>query len=1617
MKSIVFFDLETDTQGKQVLDMGATNYRDGQFHSNDMVGFSKFLQDAEYLCGHNVFEHDFKYVKNAILQSPIRKFIDTLYLSPLLFPLKPHHDIWKEYKIISEDEQNNPYLDSILARQLFYEEVSIFNKLDNRLKSIYYALLHDKREFRDFFKYVDFASECNCVELIEEYFKDRICYNADVAKYVANNPVELAYSLALINTTENKFVTPYWVSWKFPRVENVIYDLRNRRCIEGCNYCNNTINPLKALNKYFHYDEFRSYEREPLQERAVSAAIDGKSLLAIFPTGGGKSLTFQLPALVQGEAVRGLTVVISPLQSLMKDQVDNLDQKGITGAVTINGAIDPIERNKAYDLVEDGSASLLYISPESLRSKSIESLLLKRNVVRFVIDEAHCFSSWGQDFRVDYMYIGDFIKQYQEKKQLDENIPVSCFTATAKQKVIDDILSYFETKLSLKLEVFRSDAQRTNLKYYVYNQGSAEEKYQELRRILDSHNCPTIVYVSRTARTKNLADRLNQDGISGGAVYYHGQMDRQERLDNQDKFMKGENRIIVATTAFGMGVDKDNVGLVVHYDISTSLEDYVQESGRGGRGKGTSAECFVLFDEEDLNKHFILLNQSKLQQKEIKQVWKAIKDFTKIRNTTSQSALEIARAAGWDDTVNQREMESRIRTAIAALEEVGFIKRGQNMPRIYANSLLVNNMLEARNSIIASQKFANDKDKQDAIRLIKSLISAKSHEALDNCEGETRVDYLSDRLGIVKENIIRIINALREERILADAKDLIALIKSNGRANASLAILSEYAKIEKLIIEVVSEEEKRINLKEINKIFEESIPTVNIKKIRDILNFYEIKHLIKKANTEIKDLIIVKSNYSTDYLIEKSEQRLQLANFIIKYLFQKGLESSDRVKKDEIGVEFSCLELKEHYANGTLLGNGCTSDEVDDALYYLSRIKALRLDGAFLVAYNAMRIERIKDMKRQYTKEDYKRLDEFYKSKIQQIHIVGEYAKKMAQDEQGAQLFVKDYFSLNHDSFLRKYFKGRESEISKNITPKKYKKLFGELSSKQLSIIKDADSKYIVVAAGPGSGKTKVLVHKLASLYMMEDIKHEQMLMLTFSRAAATEFKKRLMSPDMIGNAANFIQISTFHSYCFDLLGRVGTLTDTDTIIERAVEGIRSGEIETNKITKSVLVIDEAQDMSETEFSLVQALMEVNDDMRVIAVGDDDQNIYEFRKSDSKYLKSLITDYKATKYELLENYRSGRNIVELANKFVTTLSNRLKVTPIKAVRKENGQVFITRYVSPNILEPVVEDIMNKDLSGSVCVLTETNDDAATIAGMLNNNGVPARLIQDNNGFNIYNLVEMRYFVDSLGLREDDYFIDNEIWERAKRKTAQEYSQSSAYDYVKNLIADFEATNKKTKYKTDFLQFIYESKLEDFCKTQNSQIVVSTIHKAKGREFNNVFLVLKQNPTTDEKKRLVYVAMTRAINNLYIHCNTNYFEKINASGVVEKVDNTMYKESSEIILPVSFKGVHLSSFYFLKKDIEGLKSGDALSIKKEQVELADGRKVEKYICFNSLGSKVLQLSDAMNTRIDGFVEKGFTPVSASVRMIVWWKKTDEFGKEYPETKIVLPDIKFMKNDNK
>ena len=252
------------------------------------------------------------------------------------------------------------------------------------------------------------------------------------------------------------------------------------------------------------------------------------------------------------------------------------------------------------------------------------------------------------------------------------------------------------------------------------------------------------------------------------------------------------------------------------------------------------------------------------------------------------------------------------------------------------------------------------------------------------------------------------------------------------------------------------------------------------------------------------------------------------------------------------------------------------------------------------------------------------------------------------------------------------------------------------------------------------------------------------LLMLTFSRAAATEFKVRLRT--LVGSAANYIEIKTFHSYCFDLLGRVGNLEKSDQIINSTIEKIQSGEVELSKITKTVLVIDEAQDMDESSYALVQTLMTHNETMRVIAVGDDDQNIFEFRGSSAKYMAQFIADNQAMRYELLENYRSKHNLVEFSNQFVLLMRERLKENPIVAHKRDNGTIRVVGYTHNNLLVPFVNDIAGADLAGTTCALTRTNNEALQVTGMLQKRGIPARLIQTNDAFSLYDLVELRFFI-------------------------------------------------------------------------------------------------------------------------------------------------------------------------------------------------------------------------------------------------------------------------------
>ncbi len=1072
-------------------------------------------------------------------------------------------------------------------------------------------------------------------------------------------------------------------------------------------------------------------------------------------------------------------------------------------------------------------------------------------------------------------------------------------------------------------------------------------------------------------------------------------MEADEKIANQDAFMNDQVHIIVATSAFGMGVDKKDVGLVVHYDISDSLENYVQEAGRAGRDPGLSARCYVLYSDNDLDKHFILLNQTKLSISEIQQVWKAVKGLTKHRMKVNCSALEIARQAGWDDSVS--DIETRVRTALAALEQSEYLVRGNNAPHVYATGITVKNMDEARERISASLLFGSD-EIEKAVRIIKSLISQKHIAKAQDSEAESRIDYLADILGLSKRDVISVVERMRQEGILADSKDISAYLQDAGDSERkSQMLLERFAKLEQYILNHIPDESLRISYKQLNEnAVNDGINTSKEKDIRTLLYFLTVKGYTRKKEDAVRNMEISRQA-DLESTIRRFEKRLEISRFAVEWLYKLAFDAEKKNVPDK-AIQFSVVELLNRIKSSSQSLFGGLADiqleDVEEALLYLSKIGALKLEGGFLVLYNAMNIQRIKDNKSRYKQDDYRMLNEFYRLKIQQVHIVGEYANLMVKNYHAALQYVQDYFQMDYRKFVTKYFKGdRTSEIQRNLTPQKYNQLFGQLSKRQMEIISDKDSRCIVVAAGPGSGKTRVLVHKLASLLLLEDVKHEQLLMLTFSRAAATEFKQRLM--ELIGNAAHFVEIKTFHSYCFDLLGRIGNLEDSKNVVSKAAEMICQGEVEPNKIGKTVLVIDEAQDMGTEEHSLVKALITNNEEMRVIAVGDDDQNIYEFRGSDSGYMYRLAQESGSTFVEMTENYRSARQPVDFANEFLKTINKRIKSTPIISMRKEKGWVEVIRHHSTYMYQPLVENLLQHKDKGTSCILTQTNEEAVILIALLRKHGINSKLVQSMDGLRFWNMAEMRYFLRHIDKRIKTPLITEELWEEAKHATFSIYDRSLTLTYVKRCVEQFEQTNK-TKYFSDFKEFVFESSVEDFCDTSGTDVVVSTIHKAKGREFDDVYMLISDNYAKDAHlMRRYYVGITRAKNRLFIHTNGDCFNHLSAN--LYLIDQQHYDMPEEIILQLSHKDVNLGFFKERKQEVLALRGGDSLIYN------------DFFLYSSSTDKPIAKLSSRMQGTLSEWEQRGYKVQSASVRFVLAWKPKDA-PKDETETAVLLADLR-------
>ncbi len=409
-----------------------------------------------------------------------------------------------------------------------------------------------------------------------------------------------------------------------------------------------TTTPQEILKNIFGFNGFK-----PNQEEIITRILKKEGdTLAVMPTGGGKSLCFQIPALL----LTGLTLVVSPLIALMKDQIDSLHKKGIYSAFFINSLLPDDVKETVFELLLEKKIKLLYISPESLKSEKILQVLKEAKVNLFVIDEAHCISSWGHDFRPDYLNLSGILDQLG-------NPLVLALTATATKEVMEDI----QKQLRIQCKVFKSSFDRPLLYLHITQLPDNADKDLFLLHLLKKLKGPTIIYVTLQKTAENLAEYLSSNGHP--CIYYHGGIhNRNDREERQNAFISGSCDIIVSTIAFGMGIDKPNIRNIIHYNVSQSIENYYQEIGRAGRdGKG--ATCITLFSKIDVERIRQLKKEDWPTEEKVRDIISFLKNkggctFTSPRSM--QYELDIK--------------EIPIRLMLQRLEEEGAIKIYSRIP-------------------------------------------------------------------------------------------------------------------------------------------------------------------------------------------------------------------------------------------------------------------------------------------------------------------------------------------------------------------------------------------------------------------------------------------------------------------------------------------------------------------------------------------------------------------------------------------------------------------------------------------------------------------------------------------------------------------------------------------------------------------------------------------------------------------------------------------------------------------------------------------------------------------------------------------------------------------------
>ncbi|MBW4494353.1 MAG: RecQ family ATP-dependent DNA helicase [Oscillatoria princeps RMCB-10] len=1625
-------------------------------------------QSGLSVCGHNFRRFDYPYLIKKRRELEPWLVIDTLELSILAFPLEQSHKLKKEYKQ-SESARNSPLEDARETKRLLHRLVGeLQQKPKALLQTCSWLLtcgtLEADRAYRQFFRILG-AEVKKAPELGE--LPEEALAGFDRAY------LQRFWESAAGRDFDSRLCVAALIAWNFERHLN--NSILPEDWQEGRNF-SRWLTHLPAFQEiwgavghlpdyYAYLERFGIAKLRGKQEEAVQGILGGDRPLVIMATGGGKSLCYQIPALMLFERQEALTVVISPLQALMADQVADLEEKGIGFSTFINGNLRVKERSKRLQQLREGSKGLLYISPEQLRSRSIRTLLEERPPALWAIDEAHCISEWGHDFRPDYYYIPKFIRElYQE---LELPVPLMALTtATATVKVREGIKSLFaEQGLEIASKIIAESSTRDNLEYRVIPVSGNKEQLliQEVQDTVSWEGC-ALVYTTTRKNAETLANLLVRANIE--ARYYHGKLDKNDKDEVLQEFKSGELNAVVATCAFGMGINRADVRAVIHHALSANLEGYVQETGRAGRD-GKRAKCTLLFDGEDAESIFYLQSRNQLTEDELRNIFASLKDIrdrTHGKEKVSEdwfwaTAGEIFHTGELDKDFadNPEVRDIKIKAALQHLEKFGLIERAENLSA-HVNFKLADKSYEE--SVRRFDEWSRSKNLfPSEVSKFKQLIAAmyrvKAHYTQQ--EQPVPLDHLSDESGIDPAELTPRIRYLQRAGVCSANIPLTFRLTKGVKGDAR----NQYERIreweEKLLdalLEIqtsrpnsLSQEERgevQVNLRILaSRLDPDRSKKIRAARLMDILEGWCAQKWVRLTKIS-RELVRLEEME----VAENLERRQDLAGAVLEVLYEN-LSSKEGAR---LRVECELEQLLDS-VNQKTHPLRATERELSDVLLWLHYRKIVRIAEGLNLWHQAFKIRVIKGRKESAVSSGYKQIKAYYEEQTRRTHIMLEYGK--LEEPAARQKLISDYFRLSEKEFARAYPNLSTEAVKRPVTQDDYERIMGDLNSAQREIVL-AENPALLVIAGPGSGKTRTIVRRIAHLVKVKRVDPERILVLAYNRNAVRELRFRL--GELIGSAASGLRVYTFHGLALALLGwaqgseRLSKDEEFTKLLKEACDLIELGEESDDGDTQArriellgnveYIFVDEYQDVAEDEYRLIKLIAGLGDSgdesrsvqINLCVIGDDDQNLYEFRKTSPKYIQQFEEEYKARRFLLTENYRSTEPIIGAANNLICNNKSRCKQKPeeqvrIDSARESSGGLPVTAFTFRDTSSQagwIVQKIQDWRSQGipanDIAVLAYQWDSLSPIRLLLERQGIPSYALKGGEIKLVRNRVTCQ-LIDELNAQSldfsatesvKDWFVSQfKLWNRSLEEPTVKTLLKIAGDLDLERGCGLENWGLPVSAGDIVMALLEFNKSEVFL--EEKAVLVTSCHGAKGLEFPKVILLTDNFSAAyneiESERRLFYVSMTRAKDELVL-CSTQPSQFVRETGVSsQKIEWAGGQLPQRMLyLDLNPKDVHIGDRATVDQQpiIETIREGEPLQMRVNRygnnwaILTQQGREIG---CLSKRGTEKLQ---GKGIQVNQFqFQRGEVTVGSIFRHL----KTDDITGEILESRfVVIPQIR-------